>query len=136
MENEYLFMESSCLKNSNVASAFVSLIEITNIELKCSRNNNVMLTNNDGRRKRKCGGNRSKDKADKANRNNSYTNESSEENNNSSFGVKNINVRKSCISDSGNEVKNKKPPLFFGGPFSSIFVTIHLFIAFNNTTFN
>ena len=107
MENEYLFMESSCLKNSNVASAFVSLIEITNIELKCSRNNNVMLTNNDGRRKRKCGGNRSKDKADKANRNNSYTNESSEENNNSSFGVKNINVRKSCISDSGNEVKNK-----------------------------
>ena len=79
-------MESSCLKNSNVASPFVSLIEITNIESKCSWNNNVMITNNDGRRERKCGGNRSKDKADKTNRNNSYTNEASNENNNSSFG--------------------------------------------------
>ena len=33
-ENNYLFMESSCLKNTNVADAFDTLIEITNIEAK------------------------------------------------------------------------------------------------------
>lgn len=33
-ENEYIFMETSCLKNKNVADAFETLIEITNIETK------------------------------------------------------------------------------------------------------
>ena len=33
-ENNYLFMETSCLKNTNVADAFDTLIEITNIEAK------------------------------------------------------------------------------------------------------
>ena len=31
-ENGYKFLETSCLKNKNVASAFETLIEITNIE--------------------------------------------------------------------------------------------------------
>ena len=35
-ENNYLFMETSCLKNTNVADAFDTLIEITNIEAKKS----------------------------------------------------------------------------------------------------
>ena len=33
-ENNYLFIETSCLKNTNVADAFDTLIEITNIEAK------------------------------------------------------------------------------------------------------
>ena len=32
LENGYIFMETSCLKNTNVADAFETLIEITNIE--------------------------------------------------------------------------------------------------------
>ena len=34
LENNYIFMETSCLKNTNVANAFETLIEITNIEIK------------------------------------------------------------------------------------------------------
>ena len=34
LENDYIFMETSCLKNQNVAGAFETLIEITNIESK------------------------------------------------------------------------------------------------------
>ena len=34
MINDYIFMETSCLENKNVADAFTTLIEITNIELK------------------------------------------------------------------------------------------------------
>ena len=34
VENEYNFMETSCYKNTNVANAFETLIEITNIEAK------------------------------------------------------------------------------------------------------
>ena len=34
LKNEYMFMETSCLKNANVADAFETLIEITNIESK------------------------------------------------------------------------------------------------------
>ena len=34
LENNYIFMETSCLKNSNVANAFEALIELTNIESK------------------------------------------------------------------------------------------------------
>ena len=40
LENDYIFMETSCLKNENVASAFETLIEMTNIEAKRSQNNN------------------------------------------------------------------------------------------------
>ena len=32
LENDFIFMESSCFKNENVANAFETLIEITNIE--------------------------------------------------------------------------------------------------------
>lgn len=34
LKNKYIFMETSCKKNKNVADAFQALIEITNIELK------------------------------------------------------------------------------------------------------
>ena len=33
-ENDYIFMETSCLKNTNVSDAFSTLIELTNIEAK------------------------------------------------------------------------------------------------------
>ncbi len=33
-ENDYIFMETSCLKNTNVSDAFATLIELTNIEAK------------------------------------------------------------------------------------------------------
>ena len=33
LQNNYIFMETSCLKNENVADAFETLIEITNREL-------------------------------------------------------------------------------------------------------
>ena len=36
LENDYIFMETSCLKNTNVANAFETLIEITNIEVQKS----------------------------------------------------------------------------------------------------
>ena len=36
-ECNYIFMETSCLKNTNVANAFETLIEITNIETKKNR---------------------------------------------------------------------------------------------------
>ena len=36
LENDYIFMETSCLKNTNVANAFETLIEITNIETQKS----------------------------------------------------------------------------------------------------
>ena len=32
LENDYIFMETSCLQNKNVASAFETLIELTNRE--------------------------------------------------------------------------------------------------------
>ena len=49
MENDYIFMETSCFKNENVADAFETLIEITNIEAKKNKsntpNNNIQLNN-------------------------------------------------------------------------------------------
>ena len=39
-QNNYLFMETSCLNNTNVADAFETLIEITNIESKKNGNKN------------------------------------------------------------------------------------------------
>ena len=41
LENEYMFMETSCLKNTNVANAFETLIEITNIEAKKNGDTNT-----------------------------------------------------------------------------------------------
>jgi len=38
-KNEYMFKESSCVKNENVADAFETLIEITNLEKKNNNNN-------------------------------------------------------------------------------------------------
>ena len=34
LKNKYIFMETSCLKNKNVADAFQTLIETTNLEAK------------------------------------------------------------------------------------------------------
>ena len=39
LENGYIFMESSCAHNTNVADAFVTLIEKTNIEMR--KNGNI-----------------------------------------------------------------------------------------------
>ena len=39
LENDYIFMETSCLKNTNVSDAFETLIEITNIESKKNKDN-------------------------------------------------------------------------------------------------
>ena len=41
LENNYIFMETSCLRNQNVPDAFETLIEITNIESKKNINNNI-----------------------------------------------------------------------------------------------
>ena len=40
-KNNYLFMETSCLKNANVADAFETLIEITNREAKKEIQDNI-----------------------------------------------------------------------------------------------
>ena len=41
LENRYIFMETSCLKNTNVADAFQTLIEITNREGQNLKRNNT-----------------------------------------------------------------------------------------------
>ena len=38
LENDYIFMETSCMKNTNVSNAFETLIELTNIEEKKNQN--------------------------------------------------------------------------------------------------
>ena len=44
LENGYIFMETSCLKNENVADAFQTLIEITNREaIKKKDDNNELI---------------------------------------------------------------------------------------------
>ena len=40
LENRYIFMESSCADNTNVADAFITLIENTNIEMKKKKKKN------------------------------------------------------------------------------------------------
>ena len=104
-------MESSCLKNTNVANAFVTLVELVNRELINDGNNGVKITNNREIRRSKCGGKKSKSKVDKSNRNSNYSfNEISSETNENNFDIHNINDR-SHISDSGknsNKKKNKK----------------------------
>jgi small GTP-binding protein len=39
-QNDYNYLETSCLKNSNVADAFETLIELTNLELKKNGDDN------------------------------------------------------------------------------------------------
>ena len=34
LENDYIYIETSCFKNTNVANAFETLIELTNIEMR------------------------------------------------------------------------------------------------------
>jgi small GTP-binding protein len=46
LENDYIFMETSCLKNKNVADAFETLIEITNMEAKKNMYSNNNANNN------------------------------------------------------------------------------------------
>ena len=55
-ENEYIFMETSCLKNTNVADAFETLIELTNIEVNKIKdmNNGVKIKMNMNKEKKKC----------------------------------------------------------------------------------
>ena len=56
-ENDYQFLETSCLKNENVASAFETLIENTNIEAqknKSQGNQNIQLQAKDLKKKSKC----------------------------------------------------------------------------------
>ena len=65
-------MEASCLKNSNVANAFATLIELTNrdsIKNNKNENNNLVITNNNNNVKSnsKCGGNKSNTNTDKNN---------------------------------------------------------------------
>ena len=40
-KNDYMFKETSCVKNENVAGAFETLIEITNMEKINNNNNNI-----------------------------------------------------------------------------------------------
>ena len=57
-QNGYMFMETSCLKNTNVSNAFETLIELTNREMQ--KNNNdlrrkgTLLKKNKIKRGRKC----------------------------------------------------------------------------------
>ena len=46
LDNNYIFMETSCLKNTNVANAFETLIEITNINVKKNQKNDMKLEKN------------------------------------------------------------------------------------------
>ena len=45
LENGFIFMETSCLENKNVSEAFTELVEMTNIEVKKTKNeiNNISL---------------------------------------------------------------------------------------------
>ena len=54
LENNYIFMETSCLRNQNVTDAFETLIEITNIELKKNNNkiNSLKLDTNEKNKKK------------------------------------------------------------------------------------
>ena len=55
LENDYIFMETSCLKNANVSDAFETLIEITNIESKKNKDNRKGVQLKKGNiKRRKC----------------------------------------------------------------------------------
>ena len=63
LKNKYMFMETSCIKNKNVADAFQTLIETTNMEAKKNKENQIersasriVLTTDEHkkRKKKKC----------------------------------------------------------------------------------
>ena len=54
LENDYIFMETSCLKNTNVANAFETLIELTNIETKRSNTSRFVLGQDNPAPRKKC----------------------------------------------------------------------------------
>lgn len=61
LENGYRFLETSCLKNTNVASAFETLIENTNIEAQKNKQNKKnkgekLSKNNSNKKKEDSGG--------------------------------------------------------------------------------
>lgn len=114
MENEYLFMESSCLKNTNVANAFVTLIEITNRETNPDEdeNDSLQITMNKQKKTKKtgiCGGNKSSSKSDETNRSDSFTvQESPVRSYSVSFSNTLNNKGKKYISKSQSDSKKKK----------------------------
>ena len=113
LENEYLFMESSCLKNTKVPNAFVTLIEITNRETIPDENDSLRLTMTKQKNLKKTGiygGNKSSSKSNGTNRNNSFTvQESPVRSYSVSFDSNPKNKRKKNISESQSDTnKNKK----------------------------
>ena len=54
LEKKYIFMESSCKDNYNVADAFTSLVEMTNIELKKVNKTQTIKIKKDNKKKNKC----------------------------------------------------------------------------------
>ena len=56
LENRYIFMETSCFKNKNVADAFQTLIEITNREYRINNpirrvNSRIVIDKKDHKKK-------------------------------------------------------------------------------------
>ena len=54
LQNDYIFIETSCLKNTNVANAFETLIELTNIEAKKNQKNNIKIGEGNSSKKNGC----------------------------------------------------------------------------------
>ena len=56
LENDYIFIETSCLRNKNVANAFETLIEIANIEAKKKIENgfHIKLDNHNRKKRQDC----------------------------------------------------------------------------------
>jgi len=46
LQNEYIFMESSCKNNYNVSDAFTALVEMTNLDCTKEKNKNISLNQN------------------------------------------------------------------------------------------
>ena len=53
LKNDYIFLETSCLKNTNVSNAFETLIEMTNIEIKASKKEPSIILKKKKRKKSK-----------------------------------------------------------------------------------
>ena len=53
LDNDYIFMETSCLKNDNVADAFETLIEMTNIDSKKNKDEKIITLNPEEHKKDK-----------------------------------------------------------------------------------
>ena len=55
LQNEYIFMESSCKNNYNVSDAFTALVEMTNLDCTKEKNKNISLNQNkEGNNEDKC----------------------------------------------------------------------------------